>query len=162
MRAMPATLVAVASAAVLAGCGSAGIDPDGFTAGDRKAAQAALDTLRQTSIPTALVSATATARAAPAVCRLHLNSTTPRTFRLFLFWAPPIKPEVTKEAIKATYTWFDATIGREVLQDTFRLGHSKPQVRRAQVLKEHAGPAFSKPSKRCQVLENGYLRLLLD
>jgi hypothetical protein len=150
----------VASAVALAGCGSAKADRDGFTAGDRKAAQAALDTLRQTSIPVALVSFTATARTAPAVCRIHLNSTTPRTFKLFLFWEPFINPEVTKEAIKATYTWFDATIGQQVLQDTFSLGHAKPHVSKAQVLKEHVGSAFAKPSKRCQVLANGYLSLV--
>jgi hypothetical protein len=82
-------LVGVAGAVVLAGCGaSSQVDRGGFTAGDRKAAQAALDNLKQTSIPTALVSLTSAAAAAPAECRMHLESANPRTFKLFLFWVP--------------------------------------------------------------------------
>jgi hypothetical protein len=161
VQAKTVMLVVLATTMSLAGCGSGSqVDGSGFTASDRKLAQADLDSLRQTSIPTAFVSITATARTAPAVCRIHLNSTKPKTFKLFLFWVPFSNLAVTKEAIKTTYTWFDATIGQDVRQDVFHIGHAKPDAPKGRVLKSHAGTAFARPSKPCEVLDTGYLRLV--
>lgn len=154
-------LVVLGATMALAGCGGrSSLDSSGFSASDRKFAQAALDSLRQTSVPTALVSVTVTARAAPTVCRVHLIATEPRTFKVFLFWVPFGNLAVTKEQIKTTYTWFDATIGQDVRQDTFRLGHAKPNLPKDQVLKAHAGTALVRPSKPCELLATGYLTLV--
>src|SRR5439155_25064382 len=97
---------------------SAQVDRGGFTASDRKVAQAVLDGLRETSIPTALLSLSTTAAAVPAVCRLHLESANPRTFKLFLFWVPK-----NAKAMRTTYTWFEATLREHLLEDTFHIGH---------------------------------------
>src|SRR5437868_2136550 len=105
MRPLRVTLVGMAAAAALAGCGGAQVDPGGFTAGDRKHAQAVLDTLANTSIPTTLVSITNTGGIAPAECKIHLQSANPATFKLFLFWTP-YDPQHTGN----TYTWLEATI----------------------------------------------------
>jgi hypothetical protein len=155
---MRVTLVGVATTVVLAGCGSgsAQVDRGGFTASDRKVAQAVLDTLRQTNIPTTLAVLTTAAATAPAVCKMHLVSAKPRTFKLFIFWIP------SSLSPGATYTWLEATIGQQVLQDTFHIGHSDANAPKAQVLKSHSGDAFSKPVEECQLLINGYLRLLAD
>jgi hypothetical protein len=152
---MRVALVGVASVLMLAGCGnSAQLDRGGFTASDRKVAQAVLAGLGETSIPTALLAFTTTAAAAPAVCRVHLESTNPRTFKLFLFWIPN-----NAKAMGTAYTWFEATLREGVLQDTFHVGHSDGTAAKAQVLKSHSGDAFSKPVEECQVLMNGHLRL---
>jgi hypothetical protein len=139
----------------LAGCGGGGTDADGFSAGDRKAAQARLDQLRQTSIPTALVQITGVARKVPEVCRVHLADPGSETFKLFLFWAPDDPRDKS-----ATYTWFEATLREASELDKFHIGYEDQTVPKAQVLKAHSGPVFAKPSKRCQVLMNGHLRLL--
>jgi hypothetical protein len=140
---------------VLAGCGGAQVDSGGFTAGDRKDAEAVLETLRHTSIPTTLVSITNTGGIAPSECRIHRQSTNPRTFRLFLFWTP-LDPKHTGN----TYTWLEATIGKDVLQDAFRVGHSGGSSTNVQALKSRHRNVFSKPVAQCEVLMNGYLRLL--
>jgi len=140
---------------MLVSCGSsAEVDEGGFTASDREVAQAILDGLQKTSIPTALVSLTTTAAAAPAVCRLHLESANPRTFRLFLFWVPK-----DAKAMGTAYSWFEATLRERVLQDSFHIGHSDGTRSKSKVLKSHVGDAFAKPVEQCEVLQNGYLRL---
>jgi hypothetical protein len=156
-RLTPLALIAVVGASALAGCGGSSVDRDGFTAGDRKLAQERLDELHQTSIPGALLEITSTVRRIPEVCRIHVASANakPKTFRLFLFWAP--NDPLDKSA---TYTWFEATLREASALDTFHIGYAAQQLPKAQVLKAHAGGAFSKPTKKCQVLASGYLRLL--
>jgi hypothetical protein len=146
--------VAIASSAVLAGCGeSSQVDQGGFTANERKAAQRVLDSLRVTSIPTALVTLTHTAQSAPSVCRVHLESKNPRTFTLFVFWTP-------FNVEDAPYTWLAARLREHVLEDSIHVGHSDANASKAEVLRSHAGNAFAKPVETCQVLMNGYLRLV--
>jgi hypothetical protein len=158
MRTMPLAFVAVASVLMLVGCGNGPqVDRGGFTAGDREAARTVLDGLRRTSIPTALLSLSTTAAAVPAICRLRLASTNPRTFKLFLFWIPK-----NARAMQTTYTWLEATLREQVLQDSFHIGHSDGTAPKAKVLKAHSGDAFSKPVEQCEVLANGYLRLTVD
>jgi hypothetical protein len=149
------TAVVVSALATTAGCGSTA-DLGGFTRGDRAAAQSALDTLQQTSIPTTLVVLTNTAGTVPTVCRVHLESVRPRTFALFVFWRP------SKRAVGGTYTWFRATILDHVRQDTFHTGYVSRRAGEASVLKSHRGDAFAKPSEPCEILMNGYLRLLAE
>jgi hypothetical protein len=145
------TLAGVASA-VLAACGGgSNVDRGGFTAGDREAAQAALDSLRQTSIPSTLVTLTTTAAAAPSLCKVHVASTKPRRFRLVVFWTP-WNPKDTR----STYTWLEATLGEDVLQDTFHVEHSDGNKAKPTVAE------LPRPVDQCEVLMNGYLRLRPD
>jgi hypothetical protein len=179
-----AALVVTAGVAALAGCGGGGaVDSGGLTAGDRKAAQAAMDALRKSNIPLQLVTITDTVQEVPAACRVRLVSKDPSTFRVYVFWIPWLGSE--------PYTWLDMTFTKDVSQGTFRLGTDKPvlpsgrltpngrnvnpysvdatllsrygpaQARKnRQVLMAHAGNVFSKPGAKCQVLMNGDLRLV--
>lgn len=183
-RGVRLALVAMGSAAMLAGCGG-GADSGGLTAGDRKAAQASMDALQTSSVPTTILNLTSTAGQIPAACRVHLISTKPRTFKVYLFWIPYVGPQ--------SYSWLDLTITKNASQDrfhmatapsvlpggaglgggiapvagnieydrplTFTLGSDYKRITQAE-LKKHAGNVFSKPGARCQVLMNGYLRLL--
>lgn len=170
-------------AAALAGCGG-GVDAGGMTAGDRKAAQAALDALHGSNIPLQLVGISTTAGKPPATCRVHLVSRQPSTFEVYLFWIPYTGGQ--------TYSWLNMQVQANAKNDTFHLGTGEPtlpggilapngrsilpgtadydaplssygpeQARKNQeVLREHAGDVFSKPTARCVVLMNGDLRLL--
>jgi hypothetical protein len=147
----------LASALLPAGCGGAAVDRGGFTAKERELAQARLDTLRQTAIPGALLQITTVTRKLPDVCRIHFAPASPKTFKLFLFWAPtdPLNKS-------ATYTWFEATLRDQAVYHTFHIGYAAQRLAKARVLKAHADDVFAKPTKRCQILGNGYLRLLPD
>lgn len=174
-------IVGVAS---LAGCGSGGVDSGGLSAGDRKAAQAALDALQNSNISLQLINLSATALTAPTTCRVHLESRKQSTFKVYVFWVPYIGSQ--------TYTWLNMTITKDASRDKFHLGTAPPvlpgglltpggksvargsadydtplslygpqQARRnRQVLMAHAGNVFAKPGAKCQVLKNGYLRLM--
>jgi hypothetical protein len=145
----------------VAGCGGgARVDANGMTASDRKAAEAALRSLRTTSIPSALVQMTAIAAAAPDVCRIRLVSSHPRRFRLFLFWSPQLHEDRQAGANEPTYTWLDATLGDEIVTSSFRVGHENTRAPRARVLDAHAGDILSAPAADCQLLVSGNLRLL--
>jgi hypothetical protein len=176
-------VVAIASAAALAGCGG-GVDSGGLTAGDRSAAQAAMDALQTSNIPAQLVDLTATAGLAPAACQVHLESKDPSTFKVYVFWIPYIGPQ--------SYSWLDMTITKDASLDKFHLGTAAsvlpggdqlpggaavapampdydtplsqygPQQAKVneRVLMAHAGNVFTKPEAKCQVLMNGYLRLM--
>ena len=157
VRCVRATVAGITGALLLAGCGGAAVDSGGFTAKDRKLAQARLDTLRRTSIPAALLQITTVARTLPDVCRIHFAPADPKTFKLFLFWAP--SDPLDKNA---TYTWFEATLRDEAVFHSFHIGYAEQKLPRKRVLRAHADDVFAKPSKRCQILANGYLRLLPD
>lgn len=175
-------LAGIVGAVALTGCGG-GVDSGGLSAKDRSAAQAAMNALQGSNITTQLVSLSTTAGRVPAACRVHLQSTSPRTFKVYVFWVPFIGPQ--------GYTWLQMTLGENVAEDKFHLGTAeavlpsgiqlpdgrivapsesnydplsmggKRQVaRNRQMLKAHAGDVFSKPGANCQVLMNGYLRLL--
>jgi hypothetical protein len=174
-------LVGIASAVVLAGCGS-GTDSGGLTGGDRKAAQASFDALEGSNIPMQILAETATAGQIPAACRVHLVAKD--TFKVYLFWVPYVGP--------SSYAWLDMTITRDASQDKFHLGtapsvlpgglgvggleapvagyidYDRPLSKlgkqqaavNRQALLDHAGDIFTKPGAPCEVLMNGYLRLL--
>ncbi len=184
-RSLCLALAAVSGAAALAGCGSTS-ESSGLSAADRNAAQAAMNALQHTGIPRQLVEVTRAARLAPAACRVHPESGSSNTFKVYIFWVPYIGP--------ATYTWLHMSIGKDVRQDTFHLGAAEPvlpggmlsangrsvlsrtqdydsplsaygsqQAREnKRVLMAHAGTVFSKPGANCEVLKNGYLRLVAD
>jgi hypothetical protein len=184
-RVLRLALLAIASAAILAGCGGGGADSGGLTPAERNAAQAAMDALQGSNIPTQILSLTSTAGQVPAACRVHLASNKPMAFKVYLFWIPYVGP--------SSYSWLDMTITKDASQDTFHfasdpsilpggiglggnvapvagyqgydhpltysLGSSYKRITQG-VLKAHAGNVFSKPGAPCQVLMNGLLRML--
>ena len=175
---------AIAAFAVMAGCGaSPQFDAGGLSAADHSTAQAAMDALHGSNIPLQLLAISTGVQEAPAACRVHLLSSHPTTFKVYLFWIPYLGGE--------DYTWLDMTITKNPSRDTFHLGTAHPvlpsgqlsangrsvvpftvdttllsrygpqQARKShQLLVAHAGNAFSKPGASCQVLMNGDLRLL--
>jgi hypothetical protein len=174
-------LVAVASVALLTGCGT---DSGGLTIEDRNAAQLAMNALQGSNIPTVILNLTSTAGQIPETCRVHLESRDPHAFKVYIFWIPYIGP--------AGYTWLDMTITKDPTQDKFKQGSAPSELEGGAglggrgvapladydhplkftlgsryksvtqgVLKANA-PAnvFSKPGAWCQVMKNGGLRLL--
>jgi hypothetical protein len=139
---------------VASSCGGSTTDKGGFTSADRAAAQVVLDSLQQTSIPTTLVVFTNTAGTVPVACRIHLESKNPPRYTLFILWRPSMR------AVGGTYTWFRATLGRDAAQDTFASGYVPRRVRQSRVLSSQRRDAFARPNEPCEILMNGYLRLL--
>ncbi len=185
-RAVWLTLAGIALAVTLAGCGRSNQTVTGseLTAGQRNAAQAALNALQHSSIPQTLLTVTYAARLAPATCRVHLESGSSRMFDVYVFWIPYIGP--------SSYTWLNMRISEDSSRDAFHLGtaisalpggklapngrtiiprsvdfdaplalYGPQQAKRTkQVLAAHAGDVFSNPGAKCEVLTNGYLRLI--
>ena len=167
-------LALLAATLALAGCGGGAVDSGGLTASDWNDAQSAMNLLQRSNIPTQLVNLTATIGLPPAACRVHLESTHPKTFVVYVFWVPFVSSRA--------FTWMAMTIGSNTGKDAFHLGAEpvlppaaasltgsgtlvsqlgpRQTARNQAVMKAHAGDAFSKPGARCQVLRNGYLRLL--
>jgi len=164
-RRLTRALVTLAAAPVfLVACG-ASVDSGGMTAGDRRAAQLAMNAIQRSNISIQLVGLTTVAGRAPAACRVHVISRKAQRFRVYVFWVP-------YDAARP-YTWFSMTIGQDPEQDTFHLGTAPaqpPSGRHAssraeidnRVMLAHAGSAFTKPGANCQVLMNGYLRLVAN
>jgi hypothetical protein len=151
MQAFRTALLAVACAALLAGCGGSGgkAGPSGFSSSDRKAAQTALRTLADTSVQTAAFRYTYEIGVANA-CRVHIRARKPLTFELFIAW----KPGPTTDPNHRNWAWLRAVIGPEGLKRdySFHLGTEYTE----QALKTHYGDAFAKPSERCVVTEKGF------
>jgi hypothetical protein len=145
----------------MAGCGGESTEADsgGLTASDRKAAESALHELASTAIPSTLIKVTAIAAAAPDVCRIRLQSTNPRKFRLFVFWTPQKNEDPEAGANEPTYAWLDATLGETIVASSFHMGHASTKLPRAAVLRSHAGNVFSKPGDGCELLATGNIRL---
>jgi hypothetical protein len=159
MRIAVVSAVLLTAAVTLAGCGNARPDQEGFTASDRKTAQAALNSLEKTSIPPTLIHVTQTAAVLPSVCQVHLETRNPTRFRLVATWVPPYVKQLAQ-----TYTWLEVGFSKEgIAADSFHLGNIPGDVPKAQALralKSHYKDVFVKPSAECQILMNGYLKLL--
>jgi hypothetical protein len=188
-------ILTAAGVLALAGCGSHGgdskglaqgpVDAGGLTAGERQAAQAALDRLQNSNISLQLVSITKWVQRIPATCRVRLASQNPTTFEVYVFWIPWLAAE--------PYAWLNMSLANDPRKSTFHLGTVEPvlsggrlerngrtispgsidttllsrygpqQARKGRAIRTaHAGDVFSKPGARCQVLQNGGLRLLPD
>ena len=185
VRSATAGLAAAALTTLVAGCGGGGIDSGGLTAGGRKAAQTALTSLDGTNVSLQLLGITNSVQAPPAACHLHVVSKQTGAFRVYVFWIPWLGSEpytwldmqVGKDKSKDT---FDLGTEKAVLpggvltsngrsvnpysQDTTLLSRYGPaQARKSrEVMRAHAGDAFTKPGANCQLLTNGYLRLVPD
>jgi len=180
-----ALLLVVVAAGVLAlsGCANDGVDSGGLTAGERDAAQSAVDGLQNSNISLQLVNISRWVQSAPAACRVRLMSRNPSTYKVYVFWIPWLAA--------APYVWLNMNVTDNPRTSTFRLGTAQPvlpggrlkrdgrSVNRAtvdttllsrygpeqakksrQILLAHGGDVFAKPSARCQLLQNGSLRLL--
>jgi hypothetical protein len=178
-----AVLFALLVACVLAFCGGSRADSGGLTAGDRNAAQAALSALNGSNVSLQLVNLTLEAQAVPAACRVHLVSRTPSAFKVYLFWIPWygsgtytwLNMSIRKNPSLDTFLLgmakpvlpggVLAPNGRSIPAYTLdttllsRYGPAQAKKNHA-VLMAHAGSAFAKPGAKCQVLNNGDLRLI--
>jgi hypothetical protein len=181
-----ATAAAAVCVLALAGCGGGRgpVDSGGFTAGDREDAQAALDALRDSNIPRTLISLTGKSWKAPTTCRVHLAAGDPKRFHVYIFWVPYFGQQsyiwlnmtLAQDATKDRFhlgTEAPVLPGGIVLPggkgiapgsldyDAPLSGYGPEQVRKnKEAIAAHAGDAFAKPGGNCQVLANGYLRLL--
>jgi hypothetical protein len=158
-------LIAVSLALVLglvaSGCGSQATDAGGFTGSLRHSAQAALNGLQYSAIPQVLVGIDQTAQVLNA-CTVHLVTTKPLVFRLFLDWNPAFSQKALATAESdnprlVRFTWFDAIIpangdpkfnSGQILADV-------PIQKATHELESHFGPAFVDPFENCEVLRNG-------
>jgi hypothetical protein len=177
-------IVIAAGVLALAGCGSNAVDSGGLNAGDRTAAQSALDSLQNSNIPFQLVAITKWVQRVPAACRVRLVSRNPSTLKVYVFWIPYLAAE--------SYVWLNMKVTDDPRTSTFHFGTSEPvllpggrlspdgrtvnprsvdttilsrygpqQARKSrQLLTSHGGDVFAKPGASCQVLQNGSLRLL--
>jgi hypothetical protein len=176
-------IVIAAGVLALAGCGSDAVDSGGLTAPDRKAAQTALDGLRNSNISDQLVTITKWVQSAPAACRIRLVSRNPNTFKVYVFWIPWLAAE--------PYVWLNMRVTDNPRTSTFHLGNVEPilpggrlkldrrsvkpgsvdttllsrygpqQAKKSrEILVAHGGDVFAKPGAKCQLLQNGSLRLL--
>lgn len=176
-------LAAIGGAVSLAGCGSGPVDSGGLTGGERNTAQAALNALQHSSIPHTLVNMTFASRLPPAACQVHLASGNPTTFEVYIFWVPFIGSSytwldmsITKDESRDTFHIGSSVAalpggklgpsGRSILPktrdfDTPLSAFGAQQTKRNNIaLLAHAGRAFAKPTAKCQILTNGYVRLV--
>ncbi len=169
----------------LAGCGSGSeaADSGGLTPTDRKAAQSAVDALQNSNISLQLVTITRWVQSVPAACRIRLVSRDPSTFKVYLFWIPWLAAapyvwlnmNVTDDPKTSTFHLGTSqpvlpgghlsrdgkTISRGSVDTTLLSRYGPLQARKSQqILRSHGGDVFAKPSARCQLLQNGSLRLL--
>jgi hypothetical protein len=165
---------------IVAPAGSSG----GLTADERKDAQSALDSLQDSNISLQLVTITTRwAQSVPTACRVALESRSPSTYRVYVFWTPWLAA--------VPYVWLTMSVTADPRTSTFQLGTSQPvlpggrlvsngrKVNRLsvdttllsrygaeqaakghQLLVAQGGDVFTKPGGACQVLKNGSLRLV--
>jgi hypothetical protein len=183
-----AGLFALAGCGGHAGGGSGGlargpVDSGGLTARERQAAQSSLDGLQNSNVSFQLLAITKWVQRVPAACRVRLSSQNPATFDVYVFWIPWLASEpyawlnmhVKTDPRKSTFHL--GTVepvlsggrlkrnGRSISPgsiDTTLLSRYGPRqaAKGRQIMAAHAGDVFSKPGARCQVLQNGSLRLL--
>jgi hypothetical protein len=183
MRQVRLLIVTAAGVLALAACGSDAADSGGLTAGERKSAQTAVDSLQNSNISLQLVTITQWVQSVPAACRVRLASRDPDTYKVYVFWIPWLAA--------APYVWLNMKLTDDPKTSTFHLGTAQPvlpggrlnpdgrtvnrasvdttllsrygpeQARKSrQIMVAHGGDVFAKPSSRCQVLRNGSIRLL--
>lgn len=157
---MKAGRAAALAACVLAcaACGSKqSVDSGGFTADERKAAQAALDRLQQTMIPKTVVGVSIQSAQAPRICSVLLQPGSPGLFKLFVAW----KPSAAAYRF-VPQTLLEATIGQAKVKDVqyhvTTFGGRVPVPASVEATLVRA--VESKPAERCEALENGQLRLV--
>ncbi len=176
-------LAAVAGVLALAGCGSTPVAADGLSSKDRQAAQAALDKLQNSNISTQLLNLTLQVQNVPAACQIREVPEKPGSYEVYVFWIPwlAVEPyawitmkltgdphtstfhlETTEPILPGGRLNKDGqTINRGSIDTTLLSRYGAEQAKKSQqLLREHGGDVFTKPSAKCQLLKNGSLRLL--
>jgi hypothetical protein len=184
-------IVITAGVLALAGCSSHSVHSSAqstvgsgpLTAGERQAAQSALDGLQNSNISLQLVSITKWVQSVPDVCRVGVVSRNPTKFQVYVFWIPWLAAE--------PYAWLNMNLTNDPKTSTFHLGTVEPvlsggrlerngrkispgsidttllsrygaqQAKKGQqILAAHANGVFAESGAMCQVLQNGSLRLV--
>jgi hypothetical protein len=176
-------IVTAAGVLALAGCASDAVDSGGLTARDRKAAQGAVDSLQNSNISRQLVTVSQWVQSVPAACRIRLASRNPNTFKVYVFWIPWLAAtpyiwlnmNLTDDPRTSTFhlgtlqpvlpggrlNRDGRTVNRASVDTTLLSRYGPEQARKGrQILIAHGGDVFAKPNARCQVLQNGSIRLL--
>jgi hypothetical protein len=155
-----ATCAAVgASVVALAGCGGGSVvDAGGFTAAQRKAAQAALDRLGPTEIPRRVVAISFQDGQAPSVCLVVPVAGADGVFRLLLTWdsSKPAFVTQAKTVLQATIHSASASRNRFRIFSYGGVGGKPESVSLASAVKR---TTLARPAEQCQALANGTLRL---
>ena len=183
-RLLSVFVVLISGVIVLVSCGSGEVDPGGLTGDDRSAAQVAMNAIQNSNIPRVLLALSYRAGHPPAACRVHLASRTPRTFRVYVFWVPFIEAQsytwlnmtlgesasddkfhmgaqaVNPVGVRPTGSDHGKTIESPNYDTPLSAYGSRQESMNKHVLMAHSGNAFAKPGANCEVLKNGYLRLL--
>ena len=155
--------LAAAAAIVLAGCGgSGGADAGGFTSSLRQSAQQALNNLQYSSVPTTLAGVVNTPQFLSA-CTVHVESTKPLVFRLFMEWSPKStgKALARSESVgeeRVRFSWLRVIMPAHSSNTTVNFGQipaKLPIGKATRLLETDAGPAFQKPFESCELLPNG-------
>jgi hypothetical protein len=167
----------------LTGCSSDSVDSGGLTARERKTAQSALDSLQNSNISLQLVTITRWVQSVPAACRIRLASRNPSTFKVYIFWVPWLAAapyvwlnmNLTDDPRTSTFHLGTAqpvlpggrlkrdgrTVNRASVDTTLLSRYGPDQARKGrELMRARGGEVFTRPSARCQVLQNGSLRLL--
>ncbi|HTP28818.1 MAG TPA: hypothetical protein VLV46_09990 [Gaiellaceae bacterium] len=165
------------------GLAQGAVDSGGLTAREREAAQTALDGLQNSNISFQLLSVTKWVQNVPSVCRVRLSSLDPTTFEVYVFWIPWLAAEpyawlnmtLANDPKKSTFHLGTVepvlsggilerngrTISPGSIDTTLLSRYGALQAAKGRaILVTHAGDVFSKPGAKCQVLQNGSLRLL--
>lgn len=145
----------------LAACGGAKKDSGGFTSGQFRDAQKALDALAQTSVYDTALDITQTAAEDPTACVVHLESEKPELFRVLMTWKP--NPEnlggtVKQGAAARTYSWVIALIGPNGIHGDYSFHEGNELT--LQALEAKYGDAFARPVEKCLLLQNDAFGLL--
>ncbi len=150
------------SVLALAACGSGThVDKGGFTAEQRKDAQAALNLLHRTSIPQRVVAISYQAGQAPSTCSVMPRPGSDRQFQLLLAWDPtnPAYATQAKSVLEATIGSLSAAADR--FQVVSYGGHGgKPEPAALQASVERA--LLATTGERCEALQDGSLQLVPD
>lgn len=154
----------------LTGCGSGsgGVDPGGMTGSLRASATTAFENLRYSAVFDTIATLN-TPGTALSACTLHVVSSKPLVFRLYMEWKPkylgykrlPLG-QTTNQTDRVRYSWLAAIIpttgnaGTRV--DFGQIPASVPIQAANRQLELRQGPAFVKPFEECQLLPTGTLR----
>ena len=175
--------VAAAGVLLLAGCSGDSADSGGLTGAERKAAQSAVDSLQDSNIAVQLVGITKWVQAAPAACRVRLVSQDPSVVKVYVFWTPWLAAtpyvwlnmNVTDDPKTSTFHLGTTqpvlpggrlnpdgqSVNRLSVDTTLLSRYGAEQEKKTRrLIRAHGGDVFAKPGTRCQVLQNGSLRLL--
>ena len=176
-------IVTASGLLALAGCASDAVDSGGLTARERKTAQTAVDSMQNSNISLQLVAITRWVQSVPAACRVRLASRNPSTFKVYVFWIPWLAAapyvwlnmRLTDDPRTSTFHLGTAqpvlpggrlnrdgrSVNRASVDTTLLSRYGPEQARKGrQLLVAHGGDVFAKPGARCQVLQNGSIRLL--